>query len=50
MKFPYTYSAKIAQFPYKFYRENNWIYKYYVYGIITSLPVFIYIHNLGRNI
>lgn len=30
MKFPYTISAKIAQFPWKFYVSNNWIYRYYL--------------------
>lgn len=48
MKFPYTFSAKIAQFPYKFYFNNNWIAKYYVIGLIVCIPVFKSISNLGE--
>uniref|UniRef100_A0A1A9VYD4 Uncharacterized protein n=1 Tax=Glossina austeni TaxID=7395 RepID=A0A1A9VYD4_GLOAU len=29
MKFPYTFSAKIAQFPMKHYIKNQWIWRYY---------------------
>ncbi|RZC37181.1 uncharacterized protein BDFB_007715, partial [Asbolus verrucosus] len=29
MKFPYTFSAKIAQFPLKYYIKNQWIWRYY---------------------
>lgn len=49
MKFPYTYSAKIAQFPLKFYIQNQWIWKYYVVGLAVSLPVFYKIHKLCKS-
>ncbi|KAK9889576.1 hypothetical protein WA026_006948 [Henosepilachna vigintioctopunctata] len=45
MKFPYTYCAKIRQFPIMHYYNNNWIWKYYVYGVIASLPIFWKIHR-----
>lgn len=48
MKFPYTFSAKIAQFPLKFYIQNQWIWKYYLVGLAISLPVFYKIHKLCK--
>lgn len=49
MKFPYTLSAKIAQFPYKFYFKNNWVFRYYIFALAVSLPVFMKISNLGTE-
>lgn len=50
MKFPYTLSAKIAQFPFKFYYNNNWLFKYYIFGLVVSLPVFMKISKLGNTL
>lgn len=47
MKYPYTYTAKMAQFPYKFYFANSWLYKYWVVGLVCSLPIFYKIHTAG---
>lgn len=44
MKFPYTMSAKIAQFPYFFYMKNNNIWMYYPLGCLVSLYFIIKIH------
>lgn len=49
MKFPYTFSAKLAQFPYKFYFKNQWIYRYYVPAVILCLPVFNYFRKLCKS-
>ncbi|XP_018580283.1 uncharacterized protein LOC108917946 [Anoplophora glabripennis] len=49
MKYPYTFSAKIAQFPYKFYFQNNTIFRYYCYGVIAAVPVFVYISRLSNS-
>lgn len=48
MRFPYTLSAKIAQFPFKFYINNNPLWKYWVIGIIASIPVFYKIDRAGK--
>lgn len=48
MKFPYTFSAKIAQFPYKFYYKNNWIVRTYPWGFALALPLFWYIDRMGK--
>ncbi|XP_055325474.1 uncharacterized protein LOC129579418 [Sitodiplosis mosellana] len=45
MKYPYTFSAKIAQFPYKFYLKNSWLTRYWLIGIVASLPLWYKIHK-----
>merc|ERR1712212_159689 len=40
MKYPYTVSAKLAQFPFTYYLKNQWIFKYYFIGVGLSIPVF----------
>ncbi|KAI8424740.1 hypothetical protein MSG28_006691 [Choristoneura fumiferana] len=49
MKFPYTISAKIAQFPFKYYVSNQWIWKYWMAGIVISVPIFYKIHKLANS-
>lgn len=49
MKFPYTFSAKIAQFPLKFYIKNQWIWRYYFIALGLSLPVFYKIDRMGKQ-
>ncbi|KAJ8914555.1 hypothetical protein NQ315_010019 [Exocentrus adspersus] len=49
MKFPYTFSAKLAQFPYKFYYQNNHMVRYYCYAVVACLPVFMYISRLSNS-
>lgn len=50
MKFPYTFSAKLAQFPYKFYIQKQWIWRYYLVGVLISAPVFYKIGKLCKYI
>merc|ERR1712168_1145441 len=40
MKYPYTLGAKIAQFPFGYYVKNQWVFKYYLFGIAASIPIF----------
>ncbi|XP_076265439.1 uncharacterized protein LOC143199488 isoform X2 [Rhynchophorus ferrugineus] len=49
MKFPYTFSAKLAQFPYKFYFQNNWVWRYYPIGIVACLPIFCQLKGKQRG-
>jgi len=49
MKYPYTLGAQIAQFPYKFYWDNNWNFKYYIIAVIASFPVFYKINGLANS-
>ncbi|XP_028030367.1 uncharacterized protein LOC114243173 [Bombyx mandarina] len=44
MKYPYTLSAKIAQFPLFYYMKNNIIWMYYPLGILTGFYFFMKIH------
>lgn len=48
MKYPYTFTAKIAQFPLKFHIQNNWIWKYYLIALGISIPIFYKIDRLGE--
>lgn len=48
MKFPYTFSAKIAQFPFKFYIQKNWIWRYYLAACVLTMPVFYKIGKMGE--
>lgn len=47
MKYPYTFTAKIAQFPWKFYISKSWVYRYYAIAVVVTFPVFVKIHKLG---
>ncbi|XP_076268471.1 uncharacterized protein LOC143201355 isoform X2 [Rhynchophorus ferrugineus] len=49
MKYPYTFSAKIAQFPFKHYFTHQWTWRYYGLGIIVCLPIFKAISNLANS-
>lgn len=49
MKFPYTLSAKIAQFPIFFYMKNNWIWMYYPLGALGGFWVFTKIHAVFNS-
>ncbi|CAH2086680.1 unnamed protein product [Euphydryas editha] len=49
MKFPYTMSAKIAQFPYFYYMKNNNIWMYYPLGCLVAFYVFIKIHGVVNS-
>jgi len=47
MRYPYTFSAKIAQFPIKHYIKNQWIWRYYFIAAVACVPVFYKISKLG---
>ncbi|XP_076383857.1 reduction of Rh1 [Megalopta genalis] len=49
MIFPYTLSAKVAQFPYKFYYNNEraWMFKWCIFGFIAAAPIFYQIQKLS---
>lgn len=45
MKFPYTFTAKLVQFPLKYYLQNQWIWRYYAIAVVFCAPVF---YKLGK--
>ncbi|XP_078034589.1 reduction of Rh1 [Augochlora pura] len=51
MKYPYTLSAKLAQFPYKHYFNNpySWIFKWWFAGALVTLPIFYKIQKLSYS-
>ena len=49
MKYPYTFTAKLAMFPWKHHFSGHWIYKYTVVGIIAGYPVFAWLNEQSNN-
>lgn len=49
MKYPYTFTAKLAQFPLKWHINNQWIWKYYFIALGLSVPVFYKIQKLANS-
>ncbi|XP_074042198.1 uncharacterized protein [Leptinotarsa decemlineata] len=49
MKFPYTFSAKLAQFPWKYHLKNQWLWKYYAISVVVCIPIFKSISNLANS-
>uniref|UniRef100_A0A182P3J6 Uncharacterized protein n=1 Tax=Anopheles epiroticus TaxID=199890 RepID=A0A182P3J6_9DIPT len=49
LKYPYTYTAKIVQFPYKHYIKNQWIWRFYFISFGLSLPLFYKLHSLANQ-
>lgn len=46
MKFPYTFTAKLMQFPYRFYVEKCWVFKYWCISVVLCLPLFYKLERL----
>ncbi|CAG9769821.1 unnamed protein product [Ceutorhynchus assimilis] len=49
MKYPYTFTAKVAQFPFKFYYKHNILFKAYPWGVAAVLPLFWYISRMSNS-
>ncbi|CAG7827703.1 unnamed protein product [Allacma fusca] len=49
MKFPYTTTAQIGLFPYRFYWKNQWLTRYWIYGIIITFPIINAIDKLSNT-
>ncbi|XP_070159947.1 uncharacterized protein Roh isoform X1 [Polyergus mexicanus] len=49
MKYPYTLLGKIAQFPFKYYMQHSWLFKYTVFAVGVSLPIFYKIQKLSYS-
>lgn len=47
MVYPYTYAAKLAQFPYKHYWNNVWVFKYYCIAFVVCMPLFYKIQKMS---
>lgn len=49
MKYPYTFSAKLVQFPWVFYIKKNWIWQYYFLAVGVCVPIFNFCENLSKT-
>lgn len=50
MKYPYTISGKLAQFPFRYYMQHSWLFKYTLYATILSIPIFYKIQKLCKYV
>ncbi|XP_051166715.1 uncharacterized protein LOC127285000 [Leptopilina boulardi] len=39
MKYPYTFTAKIMQFPYKYYYKHSWMFRYCAFATAIVAPI-----------
>jgi len=49
MKFPYTTTAQLGLFPYRFYWNNQWLFKYWLIACVVTFPVFNAIDKLANS-
>lgn len=49
MRYPYTLSAKIAQFPIFYYMKKNFIWMYYPLGLLSGFYVIAKIHAMTNS-
>ncbi|EFN82388.1 hypothetical protein EAI_01530 [Harpegnathos saltator] len=49
MKYPYTLTAKLVQFPYKYYWKHSWLFRYMFYSIFATLPIIYKIQKLSYS-
>lgn len=47
MVYPYTYTAKLAQFPFAYHFKQCWLHRYLCYSVIVCYPLFLFIHFKG---
>ncbi|CAL1673239.1 unnamed protein product [Lasius platythorax] len=49
MKYPYTISAKLAQFPFRYYMQHSWLFKYTIIAVALTYPIFYKIQKLSYS-
>ena len=48
VKYPYTLPGKLMYFPWKYYFKHGRGFRYVVYGLIGSYPLFYQLHKFGK--
>ncbi|XP_050544212.1 uncharacterized protein LOC126907155 isoform X2 [Daktulosphaira vitifoliae] len=48
MVFPYTFTAKIVQFPHKLHFQHHWMYPWFIGAAILSMPLFYKIQQAAN--
>ena len=49
MVFPYTITAQIAQYPWIYEFKRSWMFRYVVYSIILTQPLWWYLQKKTNN-
>lgn len=50
MIFPYTFTAKVAQFPFKLHFKHHWMFPWFFAATVVISPVFYQIQKAGNKI
>jgi len=50
MVFPYTFTAKAVQFPFKLHFNNHWMFPWFIGAAVLVSPVFYLIQKAGNYI
>lgn len=50
MIFPYTYTSKIVQFPFKLHFKNHWMFPWFMGAAVMVSPIFYLIQKAGNYI
>ncbi|XP_053674210.1 uncharacterized protein LOC128724511 [Anopheles nili] len=48
MKYPYTFTAKLVQFPIQHYFKHQWIWRFYFIAFGLSVPLFYKLQKLAN--
>ncbi|XP_014602714.1 PREDICTED: uncharacterized protein LOC106786140 [Polistes canadensis] len=49
MRFPYTFAAQVAQFPYRHYLKHSWLMRYWLIAIVVASPLFMKLQQLSYS-
>lgn len=49
MRYPYTTTAQLRQFPYKYYFEKSWLFRYSFYAMFVAMPIFWTLQRLSNS-
>lgn len=50
MEYPYTWTAKVVNFPWKFYFTKQWLWKTLPFGLLITSPLFYKISQASKFI
>lgn len=49
MIFPYTFTSKILQFPFKLHYKNHWMFPWFIRATILVSPIFYFIQKAANS-
>jgi len=49
MIFPYTFTSKVVQFPFKLHYKNHWMFPWFIRATILVSPIFYFIQKAANS-